>query len=113
MACGAIEPCAGPPDPCKERQQYGDTQRGLRNRLNDWEKNGCGPPPGEAWDWATRPAPTPDPKPTVDAIKQTEAVVLTGAATVGIGYGIYRFVRFLPSLFPALWWTIPENAAIP
>ena len=35
---------------------------------------------------------------------------------VGIGLGgyvIYRGVRMLPSLVPALWWTIPANAVMP
>ncbi len=36
-----------------------------------------------------------------------------GAAAVGAGYLIYRGVRMLPSLAPPLWWTIPENLAIP
>jgi hypothetical protein len=96
-----------------ERQQFGDRQQGLRNRLNDWNTNGCGPPPAEAWDWATREAPAADPKPTDDTAKRVgEAAAATGAA-VGVGYIIYRIVRFLPSLAPPLWWTIPENALIP
>jgi hypothetical protein len=41
-----------------------------------------------------------------------KGVAATGAA-VGIGYLIYRGVRFLPSLLPPLWWTIPENVVIP
>jgi hypothetical protein len=42
------------------------------------------------------------------------AAVAGGAvATVGVGYLIYRGIRLLPSLFPPLWWTIPENLAIP
>lgn len=40
---------------------------------------------------------------------QVEAVVVTGVAL----YVGYRVVRFLPSLIPALWWTIPINAAAP
>lgn len=37
-------------------------QRGLRNRLDDFNKNNCGskvPVPENAWQWATRPAPQP------------------------------------------------------
>lgn len=41
---------------------------------------------------------------------KTLAVV---GGTVGAGYLIYRGVRILPSLFPPLWWTIPENLAFP
>ncbi|NTU86077.1 MAG: Rhs family protein, partial [Chloroflexales bacterium] len=35
------------------------------------------------------------------------------AATVGVGYLIYRGVRMIPSLFPPLWPTIPLNLAVP
>lgn len=37
-----------------------EQQTGLRNRLNDFNKNNCGdrvPIPADAWSWATRPAP--------------------------------------------------------
>lgn len=95
-----------------ERQQFGDQQRGLRNRLNDWNTNGCGPPPAEAWDWATKEVPVADPKPGIDTKKVAEGAAEAGAA-IGVGYVIYRVVRMIPSLFPPLWWTIPENAVIP
>jgi hypothetical protein len=39
-----------------------EQQRGLRDRLNDYNKNNCGdkvPMPADAWKWATRPAPKP------------------------------------------------------
>ena len=40
-----------------------------------------------------------------------------GLAVVGgsaaAGYLIYRGVRMLPALVPALWWTIPANLATP
>jgi RHS repeat-associated protein len=39
-------------------------------------------------------------------------VAKTGVA-IGTGYLIYRGIRMLPSFFPPLWWTIPENVAIP
>ena len=35
---------------------------------------------------------------------------------VGIGFGgylLYRGIRMIPSLFPALWWTIPANVVAP
>ena len=35
---------------------------------------------------------------------------------IGIGVGgyvLYRGIRMIPSLFPALWWTIPANAVTP
>jgi hypothetical protein len=28
-------------------------------------------------------------------------------------YIVYRCVRMIPSLFPLMWWSIPENLAIP
>lgn len=99
-----------------ERQQFGNRQQGLRNRLIEWNWNFCGPPPPAAWDWATREVPAADPKPIPPADPKlaidTKAVAETGA-TIGAGYLVYRAVRFLPSLLPPLWWTIPENAAIP
>lgn len=44
--------------------------------------------------------------------------VTTGdvATVVGAGaaaYLVYRVLRFLPSLLPPLWWTVPANAAVP
>lgn len=94
-----------------------DQQRGLRNRLKDWEDNDCGDPPPGAWRWATRPAPSPkewvnpNPAPVAPAIR-TEDVVVVGGAVAG-GYLLYRVVRMLPSLAPPLWWTIPGNLAVP
>ena len=38
---------------------------------------------------------------------------MEGAAAIGTGYIIYRIIRMVPSLFPPLWPTIPENAVIP
>lgn len=37
-----------------------EQQKGLRDRLNDYNKNNCGdkiPIPSDAWEWATKPAP--------------------------------------------------------
>ncbi len=96
-----------------ERHQFEGRQQGLRNRLNDWNTQGCGDPPPGAWDWATRPVPEADPKPpSVDYRGTAET-----AAKVGVGLGAlyltYRVIRMIPSLAPPLWWTIPANAAIP
>jgi len=45
--------------------------------------------------------------------KQSASYVVCGAL-VGAGtYWTYRAIRMLPSLYPPLWETIPENAAIP
>ena len=98
-----------------ERQQFQDTQQGLRNRLDEWNKNNCGPPPPTAWDWATRETPVADPKPAPNSspMQITPSEVAATGAAIGTGYIIYRVIRMIPSLFPPLWWTIPENAAIP
>jgi hypothetical protein len=97
-----------------ERHQFSGRQQGLRNRLNDWMTQGCGNPPPNAWDWATRDVPVADPKPAprVDSQRVVEDVGKVGV-TIGAGYLIYRVIRMIPSLLPPLWWTIPENAAIP
>jgi len=39
--------------------------------------------------------------------------IATGALIIGGGYLVYRGIRMLPSLIPAMWWTIPINAATP
>ena len=95
------------------QDQFRGRQRGLRNRLNDWNTNNCGGGlPADAWDWATRSVPSPTPRPN----PATQRAVETVAVGVGVGVGVYvayRIVRMIPSLFPPLWWTIPANAAIP
>ena len=97
-----------------EQHQFRGRQQGLKNRLNDFSKSGCGDPPPSAWDWATRDVPSefpvsaPAPAPTIDP----NAAAKTGLL-LAIGYGAYRVIRMIPSLFPPLWPTIPANAAIP
>jgi hypothetical protein len=105
-------PQSGPDSIEGHQHQFEGRQEGLRNRLNDYNTDNCGPPPEGAWDWATKEAPSPDPKPTSDATRTAEAAAGAGAA-VGVGYVIYRIIRMIPSLFPPLWPTIPENALIP
>ena len=90
--------------------QLQDQQRSLRTYLDEYDKKGCGDPPSGSVAMASQPLPSPTPS-TVDP-STAKAVVATGGA-VGLGYGIYRAIRFLPSLAPPLWWTIPENLAIP
>lgn len=41
-----------------------------------------------------------------------KGLVVTGGSAAA-GYLIYRGVRMLPSLVPALWWTIPANVMAP
>lgn len=73
-------------------------QRGLRNRLNDFNRNNCGSKvkiPDDSWNWATRPAPKPEewkgptqremiePEPAFTDFEYWERVTgLTGAALV-------------------------------
>jgi hypothetical protein len=88
-------------------------QRGLRDRLEEWDKNDCGDPPTQAWHWATRPPPKPSEWTGGQGVL-TAKNVATGVAAAGTGYLIYRGIRMLPSLvFPPLWPTAPLNAAIP
>ncbi|SHM87859.1 RHS repeat-associated core domain-containing protein [Anaerosporobacter mobilis DSM 15930] len=39
--------------------------------------------------------------------------VRDGVVVVSSAYAIYRVARFIPSLFPAAWWTIPANLVTP
>ena|SRR5579872_6942752 len=98
-----------------ERQQFQNWQKGLQNRLSDWNSQNCGPPPADAWGWATRETPTADPKPadqSSNPMSMADTAAKTGAA-IGAGYIAYRIIRMLPSLLPPLWETIPANLAIP
>jgi hypothetical protein len=101
-------------------QQIKDQQRGLEKRLRDFERNGCGPPPPGAWEWATRPVPKPAewrgpavPRISNEAFQDGAKAVAVVGGGLAVGYIAYRVIRFLPSLAPPLWWTIPANAAIP
>jgi len=94
-------------------------QKGLRDRLNEWNKNNCGPPPPKAWDWASKPTPQPNewignrPR-AVPVIPRTPVNVgVKVGAGAGAAYVTYRVIRFLPSLIPALWPTIGPNLATP
>lgn len=94
-----------------ERQQFQDTQRGLRNRLNDYNGRGCGPPPpADAWRYATMETPqaAPRPEPTQDNTARNVAIAGAG---VGVGYVVYRIIRLIPSLFAPP--TLIPNLAIP
>jgi hypothetical protein len=44
-----------------------------------------------------------------DCVKNASMAVGAG----GAAYLTYRCLRMIPSLAPPLWWTIPENVAIP
>ena len=98
---------------------------GLKKQMKKYKDQDCGDPPTWATEWANKPAPTPEeyvgpqpanpskaPAPVDQPImdNNTAKIVLGGA--VG-AYVIYRIIRFIPSLFPPLWPTIPANATIP
>ena len=93
-------------------QQICGQQKGLRCRLQAYASNGCGGPPPNAWNYATKPVPTAKEWKNPSNTSATK-VVVGGAAAIGGGYLLYRGLRMIPSLFPPLWPTIPANAAIP
>jgi hypothetical protein len=84
-------PCEDPPD-----------DPGLSKKLNAVQR-----PNPTAADWEKQNGTTVE-----DWLKGHPNSV-KAAAALGAGYIIYRVIRFLPSLFPPLWPTIPENVAIP
>ena len=89
-----------------------DQQKGLRDRLNEFNKNNCGDKvkiPDDAWEQATKPAPKPEqwknpvavpstPAPAADSgfmKKMSELTGLTGTVLV-----IYVIVSEVSRLFP-------------
>jgi Toxin with a conserved tryptophan and TIP tripeptide motif len=48
-----------------------------------------------------------------DVLPRAVKTAVGVGAGIGVGYIIYRGLRLLPSLFPALWPTLPANLAIP
>ena len=78
----------------------------LLKALKQWDDN-CGghnPPPVCDPERVKRPIPKP--------VFRTPPVAQVAEAAAA-AYVAYRIIRFVPSLIPALWWTIPENLAIP
>ena len=87
-------------------------QRTLSEYLDAYKENGCGDPPSGAQELVDRPVPTPQLTQSPTASKNAKTALEVGGV-VTAGYITYRVVRMIPSLFPPLWWTIPENLAIP
>jgi hypothetical protein len=59
-----------------------------------------------------KPKPADWPKMKMEACENCQRaadVIIVG----GTAYIVYRCLRMIPSLAPPLWWTIPENLAIP
>jgi hypothetical protein len=110
----------------EHQQKFSRQQQNLRDHLDEYDSRNCGggggsPVPADARRWANRPLPTASDW-GVNNPTSTPYTGLTGSAAgdaaaavgaVGVGYAAYRVVRMIPSLFPALWWTIPANAAVP
>ena len=110
-----------PYEPNHKTTQSDDPPRRLRELLkkikDDNDKNNkSGGAGGPGWDWDGNKA-------SSDAEsnqKQNEfhvGDVLQGGASIlvagGVGYGVYRLIRLIPSFAPPLWWTLPANLAIP
>jgi len=79
----------------------------LLKALKQWDDT-CGgrnnPPPVCDPERVKQPIPAP-------VFRKPTVAEATGAAAAA--YILYRVLRFLPSLYPPLWWTIPENLALP
>lgn len=90
-------------------------QKALLRQLQKLIDNSCGPPPPGANSWARRPVPTPEQwrgPADGEGVSAAEAAAY-GAGGLTLGYVVYRIIRFLPSLLPPAWETIPANLAIP
>ena len=111
---------------------YDEQARGVKKKVDEWDRKNCndkggGGLPQVAREYVTqRPVLgsgvlTPVFSSAMTAATATSTVTAANVATaaggaavtVGVGYLIYRGIRMIPSLFPPLWWTIPENLAIP
>lgn len=95
--------------------EFKTQQERLREKLRLYNDK-CGPPPPNAWKWATIPPPVEKQWKGPQNISTREAAYNASIGTAGAiagGYIVYRVIRFLPSLFPPLWPTIPANVAIP
>lgn len=77
------------------------------------EHGGAPDPHAHDWDWGKKPPRQTPGRALTPEEQETIKKAAAGAAVVGTGYIIYRVVRFLPSLAPPLWPTIPANLAIP
>jgi hypothetical protein len=116
-----------PPPPCPpgtyvwytHQKAILEQQRGLRQRLDEFTDPNRNPPcdqqkvPNEILDYVDKPLPEPK---TVNAPVAPKTNLAPLGWIVGGGaalYIAYRVVRFLPSLAPPLWPTIPANLAVP
>ncbi len=106
-----------PEELAAHQRLFQQRQADLRNRLTEWEDEGCDDSGGSALpadvsDWLSEPLPWPRPK--VSTAGPDPKVVAAGlGGTAIVIYLVYRAVRFAPSLLPPLWPTIPVNLAVP
>jgi RHS repeat-associated protein len=77
----------------------------IKDAYEEWQEEGC-PGPDSKGKYGNKGGKN-DNQSEISTTAVKTGVVLTS------GYLIYRIIRFLPSLFPPLWETIPANLAIP
>lgn len=95
----------------KQERSYGPNGEPVRDR--DYNHGGHHEfPHDHVWDNGVRGPAIPVPKSGLSSSDIRTGIGI-GLGTVGAGYLIYRGIRMIPSLFPALWWTIPANVAVP
>ena len=93
--------------------QIKNQQKALTKALKKYEENNCGDPPSGSWSWATRPVPLPSEYRGNNIGMEALETSAKAVGSLAVGYAIYRLIRFLPSLIPPAWPTIPVNLAIP
>ncbi|MGH9582930.1 MAG: RHS repeat-associated core domain-containing protein, partial [Bryobacteraceae bacterium] len=71
--------------------QFLNRQRQLQRMINNYRNSGCGEPPSDVMDWATRPAPGGTVRPGVNYVIVSGAVLAIGATAI-----------LAPELFPVL-----------
>ncbi|HBR02434.1 MAG TPA: hypothetical protein DD738_07475 [Ruminiclostridium sp.] len=105
-----------------DRESKGKWAQNENGSPHDQGSSSPGEPPGSVkkelkkktgWDWDKKTAKYREQKQKGAKQKENTKKIATGAVVVGAGYLIYRGIRFLPSLLPPLWWTMPANAILP
>jgi hypothetical protein len=91
---------------------YGPDGKAITD-IDTGHDHGAGDPHAHDWDWGTKPPRQPGRPLTPEEQANISKVAAGAAAGVATGYIIYRVIRFLPSLAPPLWPTIPANVIIP
>jgi len=95
-------------------------QRGLKNDISEYVKDCQGKDrcddDGGKWESIPRSIDEAANRPVPPPVDSSGNPIKMAGAAVGAGilaYGAYRLIRFLPSLYPPLWGTIPANLATP